>query len=1654
MQFCSQGHAISTGEETCEHGHGPAAIMDINQTLALMQQQMQQMMALQSENMQLKLQAQTATKVKRPDRPIIEPDASDNDWALFMDSWERYKSMSRLSEAEDIRNELRAACATEVNRLLFDFVGPDALHTASEQELLAHIKSVSVRGVHKEVHRQQFFKMMQAEEESITHYVARLKAQATLCEFKVECTSGTCNSQVSYAEDMISTQMVAGLRNQDHQTRVLAEAATLISFKQKFDRIMSLETTDTSTSKLNIPITSPSTGAAQQSAYQRQKQSRKENRNVNTPQTNEEAKVCNGCGRNSHGTGKSMARKDCPAINQNCLNCGIKGHFKRVCRQLKKTATNEGSSNAAQLDEDISFMFVANSSKQNSQRRKLQRRRKKAIQRDLAERKFTHTEDSKFAAQLRQENRKHWSGSRVASNQNKIVIPHGVWKGDEFHKQAPAKSPMLPITVTIMNAAHQKFGRRWVGSHKEIHHPKSMKACADTGAQTCTSGPEILELLKCPDNYLVPTSHKIHGITDTDLDILGAILLRIDCEGRSTRQIVYVSSNTTGLFLSETALKDLGVLSHDFPKGNSFPMSVRSSSATCENTSDGMAPCGCPTRAATPALPSEIPFEGIKENRGKLEKWILGHFASSAFNRCPHQPLQAMTGKPLDVTFKPDASPVAAHSPIPVPHHWKKEVKAGLDKDIELGIIEPLPQGVPTEWCARMVVVVTKKDGSPRRTVDLKKLNDATLRETHHTPSPFNQANVVPPRKTKTVLDAWNGYHSLPLSPKAQNAMTFITEWGRYRYLRAPMGFHGSGDGYTRRFDDISAGTERTTRCVDDSLLWDDNVTQSFWHTIKYIKWCADNGIVFNPEKFHFAEEEIEFAGFMLTEDGYKPPERVIDAIRAFPSPTSVTGVRSWFGLINQVAYSFAQAKTMAPFRDLLSTTPKKKKFYWDDTLENLFQDSKEKIIHQILDGVKAFETHRPTCIASDWCKLGIGFFLLQKHCQCAVEDNPYCGGGHWKTVFAGSRFTKGAEPRYAPVEGEALAVVHALESCRMFVLGCPKLIVAVDHKPLIPIFNDKELGEISNPRLLSLKERTMQYQFRVIHVSGKSHAAPDATSRNPADYKPNTKHAISAILRSTETEKGRNVTLDADDGLISNVMASFHNSDLRAVTWDRVAEAAAMDTECIDLCKAIQDGFPESRNGVPEHIRQYWPMRDELYIVKGVPFKGNKMLIPRRLRKEVLEGLHAAHQGINGMLANARTRLFWPGLDAQLRQVKAQCRRCREIQPSQAREPLSDPPQPEFPFQQTVTDLFDIKGNDYVVYADRYTGWIEAALLRRKTAQTINNALRRWYCTYGVPDELSSDGGPPFQSSEYRQFNDKWGVRIRVSSAHYPQSNGRAEAAVKAVKRILTDNTDSTGNLDTDGAARAMMLHRNTPVQDVELSPSVMLFGHQLNDHLPSLHEKIRAEWSEVRDVRETAMARRHMRSQQRHDTHTKCLPPLHVGDSVTLQNQSGNNPKRWNCTGTIVEDLGNRQYHVKIDGSGRVTKRNRRFLKFIDPVQRILRHSEINAKPQLPHYTPLMPPAQKINTGMDLDEQNPEDLQHNVMDDTDLGDIPNTPNRAHTPPVPRRLQVENTHPVEIEENAAIEEHQPQPTPPRRSMRNRRAPVTFSPRMKGQSHV
>ena len=149
----------------------------------------------------------------------------------------------------------------------------------------------------------------------------------------------------------------------------------------------------------------------------------------------------------------------------------------------------------------------------------------------------------------------------------------------------------------------------------------------------------------------------------------------------------------------------------------------------------------------------------------------------------------------------------------------------------------------------------------------------------------------------------------------------------------------------------------------------------------------------------------------------------------------------------------------------------------------------------------------------------------------------------------------------------------------------------------------------------------------------------------------------------------------------------------------------------------------------------------------------------------------------------------------------------------------------PAYPFQCICADYFHYKGVHYLVAVDRYSNWPIIERARDGSAGLIE-CLRRTFATYGIPDECATDGGPEFIAQSTQQFLKDWLVHHKLSSFAFPHSNCRAEIGVKTVKRLITNNTDPHGDLNTNAFQRAILQYCNTPDPSTKLSPAQCIFG------------------------------------------------------------------------------------------------------------------------------------------------------------------------------------------------------------------------------------
>ena len=318
------------------------------------------------------------------------------------------------------------------------------------------------------------------------------------------------------------------------------------------------------------------------------------------------------------------------------------------------------------------------------------------------------------------------------------------------------------------------------------------------------------------------------------------------------------------------------------------------------------------------------------------------------------------------------------------------------------------------------------------------------------------------------------------------------------------------------------------------------------------------------------------------------------------------------------------------------------------------------------------------------------------------------------------------------------------------------------------------------SPRIQRLKERLIRYNFTAEWRQVKNHHLPDALSRYPNE-KP-----------SEEDEKiCKEMSLEINLVVMSNEISYDKNSNMK--------EILEKDADYILLRDTVENGFSKDKKHCSGESLRCWNVRDDLSVEDGIIFYGNRIVIPRAMMKEVLKRLHSSHQGIERSKQRARQTVFWPGINNDIETTVSACDQCIKHRSTQVREPMivEDGPH-QWVFQEVSADFFNYAGKNFLVYADKLSGWPVVTQTNSMNAKNLCKILRDHFTNLGVPQRMRTDCGPQFTSYTFKKFMEKFNVEHVVSSPHYPQSNGHAEAAVKSMKKLIAKTT-TNGNIDND---------------------------------------------------------------------------------------------------------------------------------------------------------------------------------------------------------------------------------------------------------------
>ena len=229
-------------------------------------------------------------------------------------------------------------------------------------------------------------------------------------------------------------------------------------------------------------------------------------------------------------------------------------------------------------------------------------------------------------------------------------------------------------------------------------------------------------------------------------------------------------------------------------------------------------------------------------------------------------------------------------------------------------------------------------------------------------------------------------------------------------------------------------------------------------------------------------------------------------------------------------------------------------------------------------------------------------------------------------------------------------------------------------------------------------------------------------------EYKPGSEMLLADALSRCSAKYSQEIKLDLHVDYIAFTSA-----------WiETLKETTCEDPVLSTVYQLVQHRWPKERRRVPNVAKYYWDFRDELSTDEGLLLKGPSLIIPAALRENYLQRLQEGHLSASKMITNARQHMFWPGIEADIKDYTRRCQVCiKRSRP--AREPLQPHEIPDGPWQKLGMDFFDLKGKCYILICDYFLKF--PFMFSCKTSWgSLKDRLIDLFSNEGFPKEIISD--------------------------------------------------------------------------------------------------------------------------------------------------------------------------------------------------------------------------------------------------------------------------------------------------------------------------
>ena len=779
---------------------------------------------------------------------------------------------------------------------------------------------------------------------------------------------------------------------------------------------------------------------------------------------------------------------------------------------------------------------------------------------------------------------------------------------------------------------------------------------------------------------------------------------------------------------------------------------------------------------------------------------------------------------------------------------------------------------------ASPIVLVRKKSGALRLTVDYRKLNSRTVKDAYSIPQVEHAFQRLAGAKWFSAIDLKSGFYHVKLKPEHRKYTAFTCPFGLFEFLRLPQGLTNSPATFQRMMETAMSdlNLEELIAFLDDLIIFSDTLEEHERRLRQVFERLRANGLKLSLEKCQFFHRSVKYLGHVVSALGISTDPDKIAAVMEWPRPHNQKELKSWLGFSGYYRrFIEGYAKIAQPLTDLLKGYMVKKPGKraainhasanapfgdsWTDKCEVAFRTLQERLVAapvlKMADPTLPYELH------TDASFTGLGAALYQR-----VD-------GKLHPVAYASRSLGPTEKNYPVHKLEFLALKWAVvDKFSDFLYGA-KFRAVTDNNPLTYVMSTAKLDACGHRWIAALSA----YDFDIVYLKGKENVDADGLSRiqhqdngevdirrkdllSDLSKRAHLAEDVVTVSPAADVKELCGAVSSAVDGPSAHTLAAIvgGSSDLEDVEralrpltilgLDEMEQAQLQDPIIARIRDILASGHairPRQRKKEMAPVQTMLRHLPQLELIDGVLHKkakihGNQVLqlvVPEKLRKKALLGVHdeVGHLGFDRCLSLARDRFYWVGMACDIKHHCQTCKNCILRKAPDPRAATLGSLSSSGPMDLVCVDFLSLEPDksgktDVLVITDHFSRYARAILHRNLLLPCgFLPMLGEGQVLLGRHGmRLHSDRGGSFTSKLVKELHKVAGIKGSQTTPYHPMGNGQVERFNRTLIEMLATLDEPKKSEWSQHTKYLTHAYNCTRHDTTNFSPFEIMFGRQ----------------------------------------------------------------------------------------------------------------------------------------------------------------------------------------------------------------------------------